>query len=261
MTSITVGLIQLECSDKESPQARTARALDLTNETAGDVDVVVLPELWQAGAFNMEATKDCATTIDSHVINEFRKIAVRHGAWIHAGSFAEQSAGNLYNTSVLINPGGSIHSTYRKIHLYGFDQGEATTMAAGEDIVVVPTALGMTGISTCYDLRFPELYRAQVDRGAQAFVLASGWPDARIEHWRTLLRARAIEDQAFVLGCNAVGRHVGITMGGHSAVIAPNGDVLAEGSGVREEVVSATVDLTLIDSLRTSHPWLKDRKL
>ena len=261
MTSVTVGLIQLDCSDKETPEARTTRALEMTNDTAGDVDLVLLPELWQAGAFNMAAIKECATAVDSTLTNEFRKIAVRHGTWIHAGSLVEQVGEQLFNTAVVIDPSGAITSTYRKIHLYGFDQGEATTMTAGSDVVVADTLLGPTGISTCYDLRFPELYRHQDDRGAQTFLIASGWPDKRIEHWRTLLRARAIEDQAFVLGCNAVGRHAGVTMGGHSAVIAPNGDVIAEGSGVREEVVSATVDLSLIDSLRSSHPWLKDRKL
>ena len=261
MSSITVGLIQLECSDKETPEARATRALDLTNETAGDVDLVVLPELWQSGAFNMEATKACATSIDSPLVNEFRKAAVRHGTWIHMGSIAEQVNSQLFNSAVLIDSNGMVASTYRKIHLYGFDQGEATEMSAGTDVVVTDTPLGPTGISTCYDVRFPELYRAQVDRGARAFLIASGWPDARIEHWRTLLKARAIENQSFVLGCNAVGRHAGVTMGGHSAVIAPNGEVIAEGSGVREEVVSATVDLTLVDVLRTSHPWLRDRKL
>lgn len=261
MSSVTVGLIQLECSDKETPEARAIRALDLTNEAAGDVDLVVLPELWQSGAFNMDATKQCATTIDSPLVNEFRKAAVRHGTWIHMGSIAELVSSKLFNTAVLIDPSGSVVSTYRKIHLYGFDQGEAATMSAGTDVVLTDTPLGSTGISTCYDLRFPELYREQVARGARAFLIASGWPDTRIEHWRTLLKARAIEDQSFMLGCNAVGRHAGVTMGGHSAVIGPNGDVIAEGSGVREEVVSATIDLTLVDALRTSHPWLRDRKL
>ena len=170
MTSVTVGLIQLDCSDKETPEARTTRALEMTNDTAGDVDLVLLPELWQAGAFNMAAIKECATAVDSTLTNEFRKIAVRHGTWIHAGSLVEQVGEQLFNTAVVIDPSGAITSTYRKIHLYGFDQGEATTMTAGSDVVIADTLLGPTGISTCYDLRFPELYRHQVDRGAQTFL-------------------------------------------------------------------------------------------
>jgi predicted amidohydrolase len=262
MTTTTLSLIQLECSDREDPDTRVARTIELTNETASDVDLVVLPELWHVGAFDSDAIAAAGENIDGPLVREFRKIAVRHGTWVHMGSFVERlDDGRAFNTSVLIDDSGEIAAIYRKIHLYGFDQGEATLMTAGQDVIVTPTTLGLTGISTCYDLRFPEMYRRQVDSGARALLMCSGWPEPRIEHWRTLVRARAIENQCFVVACNAVGRHAGITMGGHSVVIGPNGDLLAEGSAVREEVVSATIDLAMVESYRTRFPWLKDRRI
>jgi predicted amidohydrolase len=262
MTTTTLSLIQLDCSDREDPDTRIARTIELTNETAADVDLVVLPELWHVGAFDSDAIAAAGESIHGTLVNEFRKIAVRHGTWMHMGSFVERTEdGRAHNTSVLIDDSGEIASVYRKIHLYGFDEGEAALMTAGDEVVVTPTTLGATGISTCYDLRFPEMFRKQVDSGAQAFLMCSGWPEARIEHWRTLARARAIENQCFLVACNAVGRHAGVTMGGHSVVIAPNGDVLAEGSAVREEVISATIDLSVIESYRARYPWLKDRRI
>src|SRR5699024_3678305 len=100
---------------------------------------------------------------------------------------------------------------YRKMHRFGFGNGEPRLMEAGEDIVALdlpaPADGLKVGLSTCYDLRFPELYRAQLDAGAELFVIPAAWPAARIEAWRLLLRARAIEDQCFVLGCNTAGNH------------------------------------------------------
>lgn len=258
-TSITVALVQLECNDRESESDRILRGVDLANEAAGDVDIVVLPELWHAGAFHLEAIAETDPETAPHLVSELRKVAVRHGTWIHTGSYVEVVDGKRFNTSAVIDPDGHITATYRKIHLYGFGDGEAKVMTAGTDVVLTPTALGSTGLSTCYDLRFPELYRQQVSQGAQGFIVTSGWPDSRIEHWRTLLRARAIENQAFVLACNAVGRHAGVSMGGHSAVVAPSGEVIAEGSAVREEVVTAAIDISTVAHYRATFPWLKDR--
>jgi predicted amidohydrolase len=262
VTTTTLSMVQLDCSDKEPSDVRIARAIELTNETAADVDLVVLPELWHVGAFDSDAIAAAGESVDGDLVREFRKVAVRHGTWIHMGSLVERlEDGRAFNTSVLIDDAGEIASVYRKIHLYGFDEGEAILLKAGEDIVMAQTPLGRTGVSTCYDVRFPELYRRQVEQGAHAFLLSAGWPEARIDHWRTLVRARAIENQCFLIACNAVGRHAGVVMGGHSVVVSPQGEVLAEGSAVREEVVSATIDLSAVEAYRTRFPWLRDRRL
>jgi predicted amidohydrolase len=133
-------------------------------------------------------------------------------------------------------------------------------MTAGDTLVVLPTDLGATGLATCYDLRFPELFRRLVDSGAETFLLASGWPSARIEHWSVLARARAIENQAWVVACNSAGTHAGVEMGGHSVVIDPRGTVVAE-AGTGEVVLEADVDVELARTWRRSFPVLADRRL
>ena len=102
------------------------------------------------------------------------------------------------NTSVLFDPTGEVVATYRKIHVFGYG-GEAELMSAGDELVVVDTPLGPTGLATCYDNRFPEQFRALAEQGAQAFLMASGWPTKRIEAWDVLVQARPIEDQAWVI--------------------------------------------------------------
>lgn len=189
---------------------------------------------------------------------------------LHTGSVVERSAEpgaegrHLWNTSVVLDPQGSVCATYRKIHRFGFGGGEPRLMEAGTDVVVTdlpaPAEALTVGLSTCYDLRFPELYRTQVDLGARLFLIPSAWPMARVEHWRLLLRARAVEDQCFVVAGNTAGTHAGVEMGGHSAVIDPSGVVLAE-AGTGQETLSVQIDPAEVERVRQSFPVLADRRL
>jgi predicted amidohydrolase len=115
-------------------------------------------------------------------------------------------------------------------------------------------------VATCYDLRFPELFRALVDAGSDVFVIPAAWPAARVEHWELLGRARALENQCFVIQCNTGGSHSGVTMGGSSQVVGPDGVVLAR-AGQGEEVLSVTIDLDQVHSFRKSFPVLADRRV
>jgi predicted amidohydrolase len=140
-------------------------------------------------------------------------------------------------------------------------------MEAGESLSLVdvpvswPTAAVVrAGLSTCYDLRFPELYRAQLDVGATLFVIPAAWPAARLKHWTLLARARAIENQCVVVACNTAGAHAGVQMGGHSQIVLPTGDVLAA-AGSDEQVLSVEVDMSVVANYRTSFPVLRDRRL
>ena len=196
----------------------------------------------------------------SPVLDQIRTIAADQGAWVHAGSYVERAAdGTTYNTAVLIGPAGDIVATYRKRHLFGFETGERTLMSAGDDLVVVETPLGMTGLATCYDLRFPEMFRGLVDAGADAFLLCSGWPLPRIEHWRVLARARAIENLSWLVACNGLGSHAGITLGGRSVVVDPQGTVIAE-AGDSETVLFADVEPSKAGEWREAFPALGDRR-
>ena len=146
------------------------------------------------------------------------------------------------------------------MHLFGWEDGEPSVMTAGDTLVVLPTPLGPTGIATCYDLRFPELFRRLVDSGAETFLMASGWPMSRIDHWSVLARARAIENQAWVVACNTAGTHRGVQMGGASVVVDPRGVVVAE-AGSGEEVLTVDLEPDLAGEWRRAFPALTDRCL
>ena len=176
------------------------------------------------------------------------------------GSFVERHAdGSLTNTSVMFDPDGEQRATYRKIHLFGFGEGEPALMSAGEDLVVIDTEVGRLGLSTCYDLRFPEMYRGLLDAGAQVMLIPAAWPASRVEHWTVLARARAIENQCVVVAVNTTGTHAGKRMGGHCLIVDATGVVLAE-AGDDEQCCGSTWTW-LPSKWRASFPVLADRKL
>lgn len=256
---VRTALIQLEISDEEPVDERIARVTGLVEQEVGRSDLVVLPELWHVGAFALDLAREHAEPRDGAVMTAMRAAAVRAGVWLHAGSFAELDGGHRYNTSALVAPDGEVVAWYRKQHLFGWEGGEPSVMSSGDDLVVVDSPLGASGIATCYDLRFPELFRGLVDGGAEVFLIASGWPATRIEHWRILTQARAIEDQAWVLACNTAGTHAGVRMGGHSIVVDPLGAVVAE-AGEDEEIVRVLVDPSATSTWRERFPVLADRR-
>ena len=261
-----ITLLQVAVEEAESLADRVERVAALTREQAGS-DLVVLPELWAHGAFAESSWAADAEPLDGPTVKTLRQAAAELGAAVHAGSILERAPdGQLFNTSVLLGPDGAVEATYRKIHRFGFDAGEARLLSAGDEVVVHelpagPTRpTGPTGLTTCYDLRFPELYRALVDHGAQLVVVAASWPARRIGHWRLLAQARAVENQYVVAACNAVGTHAGVALGGHSLVVDPWGQVLAE-AGEGEEVLTVDVDLDVVAQTRERFPVLRDRRL
>lgn len=259
--AIDVALIQLDCSSAEPVYERVPRALHLVREAAKTAELVVLPELWHVGAFDVDAAREHAQPINGALVTDLAALAGSLGIWLHGGSIAEIDAdGRHYNTSLLFAPDGVLVASYRKIHLFGFQGGETVLMSAGDELVVVDTPIGPTGLATCYDLRFPELYRALTAGGATAMLICSGWPKARIGHWDVLTQARAIENQAWVLACNQVGQQPGIVLGGHSRVVSPQGEIVAQAQD-REQILHAAIDPGLADQWRADFPVLQDIKL
>ncbi|MPY56219.1 carbon-nitrogen family hydrolase [Streptomyces spongiae] len=259
-------LIQLEVSDPGSPDERRAHAAELVRARAGD-DLVVLPELWTTGAWAYDAwqagaeTVDGPAAVDSPTVRAMSTAAGSAGVWLHAGTVVERADdGSLYNTALLFDRTGALRRTYRKIHRYGFDTGEAVWMAAGRDVVTLTTEFGDLGLATCYDLRFPELFRALVEVGTQILVIPSAWPATRREQWRILCRARAVEEQAVVLACCSAGTHADMHQAGGSLIVDPWGAVLAE-AGHDEEVLTADIDMDAVTTLRRELPVLQDRIL
>ncbi|MET9855719.1 carbon-nitrogen family hydrolase [Streptomyces sp. NPDC006450] len=253
-------LIQIAVNEGESVVSRRSRAADLVREQSGS-DLVVLPELWTVGAFAYEQFETEAEPLDGPTYGVMAAAARDAGVWLHAGSFVERAGdGSLYNTALVLSPTGELAATYRKIHRFGFDQGEAVLMSAGESLTTVALPEQTLGLATCYDLRFPELFRGLVDAGATTLVVSAGWPARRRGHWTLLNRARAVEDQAYVLACGTAGTNGGVEQAGHSLVVDPWGEVLAE-AGPAEEVLTVDLDPKKVAETREQFPALKDRRL
>ncbi|MCX4576325.1 carbon-nitrogen family hydrolase [Streptomyces sp. NBC_01571] len=253
-------LLQIDVKATESVDSRRQRVAALVREQAG-VDLVVLPELWTTGAFAYESFAAEAETLDGPTAEVMAKAASDAGVWLHAGSIPERAPdGTLYNTSLVFSPSGDLAAAYRKIHRFGFDKGEAVLMGAGGELVTVRLPETTVGVATCYDLRFPELFRGLVDAGAEVFVVPAGWPERRRGHWTLLARARAVENQAFVLACGTAGTHADVPQAGHSIVVDPWGEVLAE-AGPGEEVLTVEFDPGKVATTREQFPALKDRVL
>ena len=150
--------------------------------------------------------------------------------------------------------------TYRKVHLFGYGSEEQALLGAGERVVTVETDLGTIGLSTCYDLRYPESYRMMVDAGAEVFLVASAWPNARLEHWQLLTRTRALERQAFLVAANLAGANAGVDLAGRSVVVDPWGVPVAD-AGRGERTAVADVDLDDDRAAREEFPALADRRI
>ncbi|MFD8598037.1 carbon-nitrogen family hydrolase [Kitasatospora sp. NPDC059646] len=253
-------LIQLAVSDSEPAAERRARAAALVRAQDG-ADLVVLPELWPVGGFAYDAWSDGAEPLDGPTAETMSAAARAVGCWLHAGSIVERDPdGPIYNTSLLFAPDGELVRTYRKIHRFGFDTGEAVVMGAGQEIVTAAAGFATLGLATCYDLRFPELFRALLDADAELLVVPAAWPARRAEHWNLLARARAVEEQAFVLACNTAGTHGGVEQAGRSLVVDPWGRVLAE-AGPDEQVLTAEFDPAEVAKCRAEFPVHRDRLL
>ncbi|NJP99305.1 carbon-nitrogen family hydrolase [Streptomyces zingiberis] len=253
-------LLQISVNPGETVEERRERVAALVREQSA-ADLVVLPELWPTGAFAYDLFEEYAEPRNGPTFTALSAAAAGASVWLHGGSVVERLPdGTLYNTSLVIGPDGELRAAYRKIHRFGFDRGEAAMMGGGEAVVTVRLPETTAGLATCYDLRFPEQFRQLTDAGAEVFVLPAGWPARRREHWTLLSRARAVENQAYVLACCTAGTHGGVEQAGHSQIVDPWGEVLAE-AGEGEEIITADLDLARVAKTRADFPVLRDRVL
>ena len=176
---------------------------------AGNADLVILPEIWNVGFMSFDRYTTEAEDRNGPTLSALRQAAQDHNIYLHSGSFVEKEGDDYYNSSYLISPSGELLANYRKIHLFGHNSLETQILTPGKEVVVADTPLGKIGMATCYDLRFPELFRKMAAKGAQLFLICSAWPYPRLEHWIILNRARAIENQCFLVSSNSVGPNLG----------------------------------------------------
>lgn len=265
MAGLRVSCWQLAPPVAEDPSAadvrhRVEEVLGLVEGAAGS-DLVVLPELWPAGYFAFDRYAEVAEALDGPLAGELARLARRLGTTLHAGSVVERAAnGALHNTSLVFGPDGRRLARYRKVHVFGYESLEQELVTGGTELATYPVGEGgvRVGMATCYDLRFPELFRAMADE-VSLYVVPAAWPAARAAHWAALLRARAIENQAYVVGCNAAGIDHGVALAGHSCVIDPWGELVAE-SGEAPGRLDAVVDPERVTAARASFPALADRR-
>jgi predicted amidohydrolase len=230
--------------------------------------LVVLPEKWSVLGHGADLRAG-AEPLDGPAVTWARDAARELGIDLVAGSVSERVEGEekLRNTSLHIGPGGEVRAVYRKMHMFdvevdGTVYRESDNEAPGDDVVLTTTADGVElGLTVCYDIRFPELYRILAVRGARIITIPAAFtlPTTR-DHWEVLVRARAIEDQCFVIAANQVGEHAqGLRSGGRSMIVDPWGLVLAQAAD-SETVITADLDLDAQDAIRTRLPSLANRR-
>lgn len=263
-----VAVCQLNSREDRAHNLAVAREL-LERAAAAGAELAVLPEYVDYLGPGSGAPKPEGT--DGEFAEFFASAARELGIWVHAGSFHEAGpdAERTYNTSLVFDPAGALVASYRKIHLYDVEIAgrvsyqESRSVAPGEDTVVAEVAGARTGLSICYDLRFPELYRRlAVDGDARVLVVPAAFMmHTGRDHWEVLLRARAIENQCYVVAAGQIGDHEpGRTCFGRSMIIDPWGTVLTQAPDT-VGIVTADLDLGRLEQIRSELPSLANRRL
>ena len=226
----------------------------LPRVAAQGANLAVLPEMWSSGFAYRDLNQLALRT--AGIVDELLELSGKYKMVI-VGSMPEPDGDKVFNTVYVID-NGKLAGLYRKIHLFSL-LGEDRAFSGGDSWLLADTSIGRVGVIICYDLRFPELSRRLAVEGAQVVCVPAQWPKPRQEHWRTLLRARAIENQLFVVACNTCGRVGKLDFFGMSMIIDPRGELLAEGGESEGELV-AELDLQAMNDWRGQIPCFNDRK-
>jgi omega-amidase len=255
-----VAAAQISCSLGD-PKANLLKVRDFSRQAKdGGVELVVFPEMTDTG-YSMSVIQDRASSWNNGFVPGLQEIAAKLSIAIVCG-VSEKEGASIYNSLVFVDRQGKIAAKYRKTHLYAVAPIEEQKCFASGD-TFGSFALGdlRFGFSICYDLRFPEMYRKLVvEQNAGAFIISSAWPFPRIEHFRTLALARAIENQSYVIASNRVGKDEDLWFCGSSAIIDPRGVAVASASADREELIEADLYEELVLSVRSRVKSLAHRR-
>lgn len=246
--------INIEWENKAVNHRRVSEMLKLAKPQPGSL--IVLPEMFATGfSMNAEAIDDTGTGETQSFLSE---MAGRHGIWLQAGLVRRRADGRPTNQSVVYDPTGAEVASYEKIFPFA-PGGELKHYAAGEKIVLYMWGEFTVASFICYDLRFPEIFRMAAARGANLFTVIASWPQPRTSHWMKLLQARAIENQAFVIGVNRCGTDPRLTYNGRSLIVDQHGEVMTD-AGTEEALFTVTLNKAELDQYRESLPFLKDMR-
>jgi len=245
-----IAVAQIACS-LGNPEANLAKVRDFSARAkAAGAELIVFPEMTDTG-YSMPVIQKHASDWKTGFVPALQENAGKLSIAIVSG-VSERAGSSIYNSQVLIDATGGIGAKYRKIHLYAVDPvAEQTCFAPGDSFASSELGGLKFGFSICYDLRFPEMYRKLVtEQNVGALLISSAWPFPRVEHWRVLAQARAIENQAYVIASNRVGKDDELWFCGSSVIIDPRGVVIAAASADREELIYADLSQELVDSVR-----------
>jgi len=239
----------------EDKEANKNKILSMIENVEG-VELFVFPEMTLTG-FTM-SSREMSETIQGESFRFFSSIAAKKKSNLFAG-IIERRNKRVYNTLIHIKPDGNLHKLYRKVHPFSYSD-ENKHFNAGVKPALTKIKKWQIGLTICYDLRFPELFRKYGKKKAHLIVNIANWPDTRIEHWRTLLKARAIENQCYVAGVNRVGQDPKLNCIGFSSVFDPMGkEIVAIEND--EKVIVVELDKNYVNEIREKFPFLDDIKL
>jgi len=260
---------RVEAGDLDGNVERAREAV--ADAAAAGADLVALPEIFNVGYFAFDLYGRLAEGLTGPTISTLSAAAADHDIAVLAGSVVEDLAASsaagidtpaeegLANASVFLDRDGRRRAVYRKQHLFGYDSAESDLLVAGESLPTVEFDDHVVGMTTCYDLRFPTLYRELVDAGATLTLVPSAWPYPRVEHWRLFPQTRAVENLMYVGAVNGVGRFDDSELLGRSAIYDPWGTTRSS-AGDDSALVTAEVDRDRVESVRDDFPALDDRR-
>ncbi|MBU1340438.1 MAG: carbon-nitrogen family hydrolase [Proteobacteria bacterium] len=252
---IKVGVVQFDVRNGQNDANLTTALGYLAQLSAQNVCLAVLPEMFSCSFDNENLNKH--SKLYQRIVERLSLFAGENQMAI-AGTLPEKEKDQIYNTMVFIDVDGKVKGTYRKLHLFRLTN-EHLYYGAGNKIVTVESSLGRIGLMTCYDLRFPELARSLFLKDAQMIVVSAQWPEKRIEHWKTLVKARALENQLFMVCSNRTGLDGPLQFPGMSMIVDPMGEIVAD-AGNADGTCYAEIDMTLVKTARSNIPCMTDRR-
>jgi predicted amidohydrolase len=237
----------------ENKEVNKEKILRLVGKSLLPESVLIFPELTLT-SFTMKSDV-YAEDLKGETFEFFSRIASENNLHVLAG-LIEKENGSFYNSLIYIDSSGEIKAKYRKIHPFSYST-EDKHYLRGEKPEISDISGWKTGLSICYDLRFPELYRQYGKERAELIIVIANWPDTRIEHWRVLLRARAIENQCYVAGVNRIGNDPKLHYNGFSGIYDPMGNEIASVADT-EQVIAADISMEMVNETRNKFPFLED---
>jgi predicted amidohydrolase len=249
---VKIGLVQYNPVWEDKKKNREKLNGLLSKEFSNE-KLLIFPEMTLTG-FTMKS-KEFAETLDGESFNYYAEAASKYNGHVLAGVI-EIKDNRYYNSLLHVSPDGKLINVYRKIHPFSYST-EDKHYTRGTETITTNVEDWNVGLSICYDLRFPELYRHYGKEKSELIIVIANWPDTRIEHWRTLLKARAIENQCYVAGVNRVGKDLKLNYNGYSSVFDPMGNELTTQADT-EKILTAEISLKNVEETRTKLPFLND---